>query len=145
MVLKALKKMKVGKAAGPSGIVVERLKASPNLCCKVIAELANAIVREEKMPTEWKESIILSLYKGKGDALNRGNYRGLKLTEQVLKVVERVVEELLRDFVNIDDMQFGFCPGRGTTCYIHRETTARKVSGQEQIPVSGICRSGKGL
>ena len=49
MVLKALKKMKVGKAAGPSGIVVERLKASPNLCCKVIAELANAIVRANRM------------------------------------------------------------------------------------------------
>ena len=99
MVLKALKKMKVGKAAGPSGIVVEMLKADPNLCCKVIAELANAIVREEKMPTEWKESIILSLYKGKGDALICENYHGLKFTEQVLTVVERVMEELLRDCV----------------------------------------------
>ena len=77
--------MKAGRAAGPSGIVVEMLKTSPN-CCKVMAELANAIVREEKMPTEWKESIILSLYKGKGDALNQGSYRGLKLTEQLLIV-----------------------------------------------------------
>ena len=27
--------------------------------------------------------VSLSVYKGKGDALERGNYRGLKMTEQV--------------------------------------------------------------
>ena len=43
------------------------------------------------------------------------NYRDLKLTEHVLKVLERIVEELIRDLVHIDDMQFGFIPGRGTT------------------------------
>ena len=36
-------------------------------------------------------SFIVNLYWGKGDALNRGNYRGLKLIEQVMKVLERVV------------------------------------------------------
>ena len=56
-----------------------------------------------------------SLYKGKGDALNRGNYRGLKLIEQVMKVLERVVEGLIRQRVEIDEMQCGFMSGRGTT------------------------------
>ena len=32
-----------------------------------------------------------------------------------MKVVERIVENLIRDQVSIDDMQFGFMPGRGTT------------------------------
>ena len=32
-----------------------------------------------------------------------------------MKVVERVVERLVRERVHIDDMQFGFMPGRGTT------------------------------
>ena len=56
-----------------------------------------------------------NLYKGKGDALNRGNYRGLKLIEQVMKVLERVVEGLIRQRVEIDEMQCGFMSGRGTT------------------------------
>ena len=55
------------------------------------------------------------LYKGKGDALERGNYRGLKLTEQVMKVLERIVDGLIRQVVSTDDSQFGFVPGRGTT------------------------------
>ena len=56
-------------------------------------------------------SFIVCLYKGKGDALERGNYRGLKLTEQVMKVLERIVDGLIRQVVSIDDSQFGFVPG----------------------------------
>ena len=55
------------------------------------------------------------MYKGKGDALERGNYRGLKLLEQTLKVVERIIEKFICASISIDEMQFGFMPGRGTT------------------------------
>ena len=58
---------------------------------------------------------IVCLYKGKGDALERGNYCGLKLTENVMKVMERIVESLIRQLVSTDDSQFGFLPGRSTT------------------------------
>ena len=34
--------------------------------------------------------------------------------DQCLKVVERIVETLIRDIIRIDDVQFGFMPGRGT-------------------------------
>ena len=47
--------------------------------------------------------------------MNRGNYRGLQLNEQVMKVLERVVEGLIRQRVEIDEMQCGFMSGRGTT------------------------------
>ena len=55
------------------------------------------------------------LYKGNGDALDIGNYRGIKLTEQAMKILERIVDGLIRQEVSIDDSQFGFVPGRGTT------------------------------
>ena len=58
----------------------------------------------------WEQSFIVCLYKGKGDALERGNYRGLKLTEQVMKVLERIVDGLIRQVVSIDDSQFWLCP-----------------------------------
>ena len=51
---------------------------------------------------DWSDSIIVSLLKGKGDALDQNNYRGLKLTDHVLKVIERVVENMIRETVNID-------------------------------------------
>ena len=107
--------MKCGKAAGPSGIIAEMLKAAGDPCLQLIADLTNAIIYENSIPTDWEESFIISLYKGKGEALERGNYRGLKLLDQCLKVVERIVEGFIRERVTIDNMQFGFMPGRGTT------------------------------
>ena len=115
MVKKAINKMKSGKAAGPSGIVVEMIRAAGDVGAEMVRDLAVSIIREGKVPSDWERSFIVCLYKGKGDALDRGNYRGLKLTEQVMKVLERIVDGLIRHVVSIDDSQFGFVPGRGTT------------------------------
>ena len=104
-VLESLRRRKNGKAAGPSGAVTEMLKTAPDICCKIIADFMN----------DWSDSIIVSLLKGKGDALDQNNYRGLKLTDHVLKVIERVVENMIRETVTIDQMLFSFCPGWGTT------------------------------
>ena len=54
----------------------------------------------------------------KGNAahgLECSSYRGIKLLEHVLKVLERVFEARIRKMVKIDEMQFGFSPGKGTT------------------------------
>ena len=39
----------------------------------------------------------------------------MKLVDQVMKVIERVIDKLLRERIDIGEMQFGFAPGRGTT------------------------------
>ncbi len=115
MVSKAIKKMKVGKAAGPSGIIVEMLKAAGDGIIAPITHLFNQIVDKGRVPHDWNLSYIINLFKGKGDALSCGNYRGLKLQEQLMKVFERILDDIIRKQVNIDSMQFGFMPGRSTT------------------------------
>ena len=80
------------------------IKAAGDTGATMIPDLATAFIRDGKVPTDWEQSFIVCLYKGKGDALDRSNYRGLKLTEQAMKILER-----------IDNFQFGFVPGRGTT------------------------------
>ena len=115
LVKKAISKMKSGKAAGLSGIVVEMIKAAGDTGATMIRDLATAIICDGKVPTDWEQSFIVCLYKGKGDALDRGNYRGLKLTEQAMKILERIVDGLIRQVVSFDDSQFGFVQGRGTT------------------------------
>ena len=57
------------------------------------------------------------MFKGKGDALERGSYRGLKVTEHCFEVIERVLGKTTRNLV-IDKMQFGFVPGKGTNIAI---------------------------
>ena len=111
----AIKQMKKGKAAGPSGVTVEMLQAAGEAGIRWVTEICNAILKEGKVPSDWERSWIVSVYKGKGDALECGSYRGIKLLDQVMKVMERVIEKRVRSIVLIDEMQFGFRPGRGTT------------------------------
>ena len=44
-----------------------------------------------------------------------GSYRGIKLLEHSMKVVERIFEHRIWQQIEIDDMQFGFTKGKGTT------------------------------
>ena len=61
------------------------------------------------------DNFILNLYKDKGEALNWGNYCGLKLTDQVKKLVEKVLDFYIPKMVNTNEMQFGFVSGRRAT------------------------------
>ena len=97
MVKKAISKMKSGKTAGPSGIVVEMIKAAGDTGATMIRDLATVIIRDGKVPTDWEESFIVCLYKSKGDALDRGNYRGLKLYANARSWV-RVGEGFSKEF-----------------------------------------------
>ena len=74
----------------------------------MICDLATAIIHDGKVPSDWEPSFIVCLYKGKRDALDRGNYHSLKLKEHVMKVLERIVDGLIIQVVSIDDSQFGF-------------------------------------
>ena len=65
--------MKAGKALGPSGIVVEMIRAAFDMGASMIRHLAAAIIHDVKVPSNWEQSFIVCLYKGKGDALDRGN------------------------------------------------------------------------
>ena len=77
---------------------------------KWMTDLCNAILVEGKIPSDWKESILVPVFKGKGDPMECGSYRAIKLLEHAMKVVERVLEKRIRDQVNINEMQFGFRP-----------------------------------
>ena len=75
---------------------------------------------------------MVNVYKGKGDALTCGSYRGIKLLEHAMKVLERVIERRVRKIVKIDDMQFGFMADRNTTDAIFiSSSAAREIPGKE--------------
>ena len=65
-----------------------------------------------KIPDVWRQSEMAPIYKQEGDVMECGSYRGIKLMEHAM---ERVVDKMLREIVDIDGMQFGFMKGRGTT------------------------------
>ena len=61
-----------------------------------LAELFNVIFRTGKMPSEWRPSVIIPLYKDKDDIQDCNNYRGIKLLSHTMKLWERVIEGRLR-------------------------------------------------
>ena len=48
------------------------------------------------MPEEWRDSILITIFKNKGDVQSCSNYRGIKLISHTMKLSERVVERRLR-------------------------------------------------
>ena len=73
------------------------------------------ICEQEKIPTEWRDSVIIPIYKENGDIQDCGNYRWKKLMSHPMKIWERIIDRKLREETTIGDEQFGFMPGRGTT------------------------------
>ena len=46
----------------------------------------------------------------------KGNFRrGIKLLEHAMKLFEKFLERRLRKLITVNNMQFGFSPGKGTT------------------------------
>jgi hypothetical protein len=104
IICKALNKMKRGKAAGPSRVIAEMLKASSEEGITMLWHLTEKTFSESVNPRDWEESYIINLYKSNGDALDRRSYRSLKLTDQALKLMARVLDTFIRRMVNVDAM-----------------------------------------
>src|SRR5206468_3840554 len=131
----AMKKMKPGKAAGPSGVVAEMLIAGGEDSVSWLTILFNRIICEGKIPDDWKKSWMVTVYKGKGDSLECGSYRGIKLLDHAMKICERVIEGRVRSRVCLDGMQFGFSKGKGTTdaIFIVRQLQERYLCKKKEL------------
>lgn len=109
----AMRKMKTGKAAGPSGVCAELIIASGELGIEIMLKLCQSVLDGKRIPDDWMTTVVVPIFKGKGYVKSCGSYRGVKLLEHAMKIVERVLKARLRRLVNIDDMQFGFMPEKG--------------------------------
>ncbi|KAK3568206.1 hypothetical protein QTP86_000223 [Hemibagrus guttatus] len=114
-VRKALKRMKSGKAVGPDEFPVEVWKCLGDAAVEFLASLFNRVLESERMPEEWRRSVLVPIFKNKGDVQSCSNYRGIKLMSHTMKLWERVVEARLRKVVEICEQQYGFMPRKSTT------------------------------
>ena len=86
----ALRSMKKGKAVGPDELPVEAWKCIGKMGIKFLTRLFNRLLVGERMSEEWRRSVLIPLYKNKGDAQCCGNYRGIKLMSHTMKIWERI-------------------------------------------------------
>ena len=95
-VKRGLRKVKDGRVTNPDNIPVEIWKRLGEESSEMLWDLMRKIYRQEKMPKEWRESFIIPIYQEKGDIQDCGNYRGIKLLSQAMKLWERIIEARVR-------------------------------------------------
>jgi len=89
----AIEELKSHKSPGIDQIPAELIKAGG----KTIHELVISIWNKEELPEEWKEYIIVPLYK-KGDKRDRSNYRGISLVPTTYKIVSNILPSKLTPY-----------------------------------------------
>ena len=97
---------------------------------RVMVKLCQLVLNGEAVSNEWKTSVVVPIFKRKGDAINYGAYTGVKLLEHGTKIFERVVERRISTSVNLDKMQFVLMPGRentGALYILKRRRTSTKI------------------
>jgi hypothetical protein len=72
----ALKRMKRGKTMGLDGIPIEAWMTLEDVVIVWLTKLFNIIFRSNKMSDEWRRSILIPIFKNKGDMQSCTNYRG---------------------------------------------------------------------
>ena len=135
-----LKGMQSGKAVGADEIPTEEWTCIGNFGIKILCKLFNSIMKTEQMPSAWRQSILIPMFKGKGDIQEYKYYRGIKLLSHTFKIWERVVDRRMRQCTNIHESQFGFMPGRSTTdaIFILKQTIEKHREGQKNIRLTFI-------
>ena len=95
-VMDAMKKMTLGKAAGPSAVNIYMIMASGaggKFGVGILKKLCQRVLHEKGMPEEQKTSVVVPIFKGKGDVMDCGAYRGVKLLEHAMKIENKRISE----------------------------------------------------
>jgi len=115
----AIIKLKNHKSPGTDQIPAELITAGGKTICSSIHKLIISIWNKEELPEEWKESIIVPIYK-KGDKRPCNNYRGISLLPTTYKVWSNILLSRLIPYAEevIGDHQCGFRRNGSTTDHI---------------------------
>ena len=86
----AIEKLKSHKAPGIDQIQAELIKAGGRKILYEIHKIIISIWNNEDLPEEWKELIIVPIYK-KGDKTDCSNYRGILLLPTTYKILSNIL------------------------------------------------------
>lgn len=112
-VQEAIRRLKNRKSPGPDNIHNELLKYGGENLHEILTVMFNKILQEGKVPTEWKDSITVPIFK-KGDKKTPDNYRGITLLNTTLKCLTSIINNKLQKHIATAEEQQGFRKNRST-------------------------------
>ena len=107
----ALSKIKIDTAPGPDRVsvrVLKHLKAA-----KFISLLGTAMLRFGFVPTDLRKARTILIHKG-GDSRDLRNWRPITIFSVIRRLIERVLDKILRNYLSLSSHQKGFIPTPGT-------------------------------
>jgi hypothetical protein len=107
----AIEKLNSHKSPGIDQIPAELFKAGGKTIRCEIHKLIISISNKEELPKEWKESIIVPIYK-KGDKTDCSNCRGISILPTTYKILSNILLSKLAPYAEeiIGDHESGFRP-----------------------------------
>lgn len=119
-----IRSMKNGKACGKDKVAIEMIKKMDEIGYSILNVIINTVWKEEIIPIEWKETLVVPIYK-QGDKHVCDNYRGINLLNTIMKIIESILEKRIRNRIEhrMHDAQCGFRKGRSIQdhCFTIRE------------------------
>ena len=89
----------MNKASGGDGIPVELFQILKDNAVKVLHSICQQIWKTQQWPQNWKKSVFISIPK-KGNAKECSNYCTIALLSQASKVMLRILNVRLQQYVN---------------------------------------------
>ena len=113
-----VKMLKLGKAAGPDGIVAEMLINLGTFGYKVLLGLLERCWMDERVPDAWRRAIVIPIFKNGKNPSELASYRPISLTSHAAKLMERIIRERLYTWCEAQNIlpaeQSAFRQGKST-------------------------------
>ena len=139
-ILKLLKNLKPGKAAGPDQLKPLLLKELRDEIAPIIKIIFEKSLETGKLPSDWVTANVMPVFK-KGDKSSAANYRPISLTCILCKVLEHILASNIVKHLDAQgilyDLQHGFREKRSceTQLVMMIEDLARNANGRKQTDV----------
>ena len=95
-------KLKNGKVAGKDEVTREMIKGGGNRVLDWIRRLCNMAFESGVVPEDWRSTVIVPLYKGKGERTECSNYKSISLLSVVGKIHSGILVDTVRKVTRFD-------------------------------------------
>jgi hypothetical protein len=120
------------QSTGPDNVSYAMIQNMPEKGKAYCLNMFNKFLNENFFPKQWKDSIILPFPKANKDHSNPANYRPISLTSCICKVMEKIMNNRLRTYLEmnkiVNNIQCGGTEKRSTEDHLVRmEVEIRKA------------------
>ena len=132
---KALQKTRRGKALGLDGISPDILKLGGPKLKACLLSLYNTCWQRQTLPQDFKDAIIVMIYKRKGDGRDCDNHHGISLLSISGKVLAKIMLNRLNTISEqlLPESQCSFCAGRSTANMVFTLRQLQEKAVEQQM------------